>query len=270
MSIKSLIQIIIIIVIFIIVGGVYYKYFLDNEVITVETIEQTSTEEVVEQTSTEEVVEQTSTEEVVEQTSNEEVVEQITTEEVAQKSNKKKQTETVELENNEDKSLESKKVNNNKKESKKSKKIKKKVENYVKEVEYLTTDRKGNKYKIFAKSGKTNQNNKNVLDLDNVRGIISSETRSNIYFVADFAEYNSSNQSSKFYQNVVITYDEKQITCDNFDIDMESNFAIAYSNVIITDPKSIMKAGKVTLDIETKDININPDDNETKVKVITN
>ena len=209
MSIKSLIQIIIIIVIFIIVGGVYYKYFLDNEVITVETIEQTSTEE---------------------------VVEQITTEEVAQKSNKKKQTETVELENNEDKSLESKKVNNNKKESKKSKKIKKKVENYVKEVEYLTTDRKGNKYKIFAKSGKTNQDNKNVLDLDNVRGIISSETRSNIYFVADYAEYNSSNQSSKFYQNVVINYDDKQITCDNFDITMESNLVIAYSNVIITDP----------------------------------
>ena len=49
---------------------------------------------------------------------------------------------------------------------------------------------------------------------------------------------------------------------------METNFAIAYSNVIITDPKSIMKTGKITLDIETKDININPDDNETKVKII--
>ena len=299
MSIKSLIQIIIIIVIIIIVGGVYYKYFLDNEVITVESVEQENTEEVVEQENTEEVVEQENTEEVVEQENTEKVVEQENTEEVVeqattievvekenmeevveqvkieeaiQKTNKKKQTESVDLANNEDKNLVSKKVNKKEKKSQKTKKKikKKKVENYVKEVEYLTTDRKGNKYKIFAKSGKTNQNNKNVLDLDNVRGIISSETRSNIYFVADYAEYNSSNQSSKFYQNVVITYDEKQITCDNFDIDMESNFAIAYSNVIITDPKSIMKAGKVTLDIETKDININPDENETKVKVITN
>ena len=254
MSIKSLIQIIIVIIIFIIVGGVYYKYFLDNKVITVEVVEQENTEEVVEQENTEEVVEQTTT--------------TVTT----QKINKKKKSESINLANNGDKNLVSKKVNNKEKESQKSKKKikKKKVENYVKEVEYLTTDRKGNKYKIFAKSGKTNQDNKNVLDLDNVRGIISSETRSNIYFVADYAEYNSSNQSSKFYQNVVITYDEKQITCDNFDIDMESNFAIAYSNVIITDPKSIMKAGKVTLDIETKDININPDENETKVKVITN
>jgi LPS export ABC transporter protein LptC len=166
------------------------------------------------------------------------------------------------------------KSGNNQKNSKKEKVVKKKkkkqVDNPIKEVEYLTTDRKGNKYRIFAKSGKTNQNNKNVLDLDNVRGIITSEKRSNIYFVADFAEYNSSNQSSELYQNVVITYDDKKITCDNFDIDMETNLAIAYNNVVVTDPKSIMKAGKIILDIKTKDINIYPDNNETKVKVITN
>jgi LPS export ABC transporter protein LptC len=166
------------------------------------------------------------------------------------------------------------KSENDQKNSKKEKVIKKKkkkqVDDLIKKVEYLTTDRKGNKYRILAKSGRTNQNNKNVLDLDNVRGTITSEKRSNIYFVADFAEYNSSNQSSELYQNVVITYDDKQITCDNFDIDMETNLAIAYNNVIVTDPNSIMKAGKITLDIETKDININPDNEKSKVKVVTN
>jgi LPS export ABC transporter protein LptC len=166
------------------------------------------------------------------------------------------------------------KSGNDQKNSKKEKVVKKKknkqVDDLIKEIEYLTTDRKGNKYRIFAKSGKTNQNNKDVLDLDNVRGIISAKERSNIYFVADFAEYNSSNQSSELYQNVIITYDDKQITCDNFDIDMETNLAIAYNNVVVTDPKSIMKAGKITLDIKTKDININPDNEKSKVKIVTN
>ena len=46
--------------------------------------------------------------------------------------------------------------------------------------------------------------------------------------------------------------------------------AIAYNNVIVTDPKSIMKAGIITFDLKTKDININPENVETKVKVITN
>ena len=85
-----------------------------------------------------------------------------------------------------------------------------------------------------------------------------------------FGESNSSNQSSKLYQNVIITYDDKQITCNNFDIDMETNLAIAYNNVIVTDPISIMKAGKIILDIETKEININPDNEKSKVKVVTN
>ncbi len=57
----------------------------------------------------------------------------------------------------------------------------------------------------------------------------------------------------------MINFEEKQIDCDFFDIDMQTNIAIAYGNVIVTDPKSIMKAGKITLDIQTKDINIEPD-----------
>ena len=265
MSIKSLIQIVIIIIIFIIVGGVYNKYFLDNEVITEETVEKSITEETVEKSITEETI----------NLSNEKKIsESINMEDTENKNLAHKENITIENKNLTKNINDKNKINLEKKDAQKNKKIKKvkknQVENLVKEVEYLTTDRNGNKYKIFANSGKTNQNNKNVLDLESVKGIISSETRSNIYFVADFAEYNSSNQSSKFYQNVVISYDEKQITCDNFNLDMESNFAIAYSNVIITDPKSIMKAGKIVLDIETKDISINPDDNEEKVKIVTN
>ena len=51
---------------------------------------------------------------------------------------------------------------------------------------------------------------------------------------------------------------------------MNTNIAIAYNNVVVTDPKSTMKAGKITLDIETKEININPDtDKINKVKIKT-
>ena len=49
---------------------------------------------------------------------------------------------------------------------------------------------------------------------------------------------------------------EKQILCENFDIDMETNIAIAYNDVVVTDPKSIMTAGIITFDLKTKDINI--------------
>ena len=68
----------------------------------------------------------------------------------------------------------------------------------------------------------------------------------------------------------MIDYEDKKITCDYFDVDMQTNMAIAYNNVVVTDPQSIMKAGKIILNIETKVININPDNKKNKVKVTIN
>jgi len=262
MSIKSLIQIIIIIIIIIMLGSVYYKYFSNDKIIIEEISELSSNNE----QSTEN--EQSEPNDLLNNESSSNVeTKNSTTDTNNINLDDVKKTDTSANETNLKSGNDQK---NNKKEKVVKKRKEKQVDDIIKEVEYLTTGRNDNKYRIFAKSGRTNQNNKNVLDLDNVRGIITSEKRSDIYLVADFAGYNSSNQSSKFYQNVVITYDDKQITCDNFDIDMETNLAIAYNNVIVTDPKSIMKAGKITLDIETKDININPDNEKSKVKVVTN
>ena len=97
-----------------------------------------------------------------------------------------------------------------------------------------------------------------------------SNNRDTIYIVSDFAQFNSINSNSKFYDNVIINYQEKQITCINFDINMETNKAIAYNNVIITDAKSKMKAGLVEFDLKTKNININPVKTKTKIQVISN
>ena len=256
MSIKSLIQIIILILIFIILGSVYFKYFSNNNYI----VEENS--EIIEEKALEIVKEKVS--EIVEE-KDPKIIKEKASETVEEKA-----SETVEEEVSK-KVKENIEVNENKvkKKENKPKKIQK-VKNLVKDVEYLTTDKKGNRYRILATSGKSNLNDNSILDLDNVRGVITSADRSNIYIVSDFAEYNSTNLSSKFYQNVVINYEDKEIICDNFDINMETNMAVAYNNVVVTDPKSIMNAGEITLDIETKDININPESNKTKVEVITN
>ena len=68
----------------------------------------------------------------------------------------------------------------------------------------------------------------------------------------------------------MINYEDKEITCDYFNVDMQPNIAIAYNNVVVTDPQSIMKAGKIILNIETKVININPENEKKKVTVTIN
>ena len=247
MSLKSLIQVIIVLIIFIILGGVYFNYFSNyNEIPTENNIQTVETE-----------VDTNILKKEEKKTLSEESS-------VKTEINVDQKVET-EIEN---KDKEAEDAKNNLQE--KIKKNKPEIDNVVKDIEYLTTDRSGNKYKILATSGRTNSEDKNILDLDEVRGIITSEENSTVYIVSDFAEYNSSNLQSNFYQNVVIDYEDKQITCDYFDVDMQTNMATAYNNVVVTDPQSIMKAGKIILNIETKVININPDNKKNKVKVTIN
>ncbi len=243
MSIKSVIQIIILLIIFAIIGGVYLKYFSNEKIL----------------------VNQKPLEVEKKDTKNPTAEKKLNKNEEKEKKSGNPKIDDI-------KSLEEKeKLKKNNFKENNSQKIEgsdeNEISNLVKDVEYLTTDKNGNKYKILATSGKTNKEDPNILDLENVRGQITSENRSTIYIFSDFAEYNSLNLESKFQKNVVIKYEDKQIICENFDINMETNIAIAYNNVVLTDPKSTMKAGKIALDIETKEIEINPDQNG-KNKVI--
>jgi hypothetical protein len=195
--------------------------------------------------------------------------------------NRKSETNKILKEKKEEQEIISKKIDNQKKvvvgsdlkksiEKKEKNSQKKIIKNLVKDVEYISVDQKGNKFYLLANSGKSNIDNNDILDLINVRGKITSDLRDTIYIVSDFAQYNSINLNSKFYENVIINYQDKQINCINFDINMDTNKAVAYNNVIITDPKSVMKAGIVEFDLKTKDININPSEINKEIKVITN
>ena len=263
MSIKSLIQIIISILIIIIIGVVYYKYFNTKE----------------------NIVEEIKIYENENSNQLKELEKKIFELEIKNKElSNKLDNDNIIYEKKNLKSLNSKNILNNgltepKEKNEQDKKIdieeklipKQKIKNLVKDVEYTSIDQKGNRFYLLANSGKSNFDNNDILDLINVRGRkITSDIRDTIYIVSDFAEYNSVNLNSKFYENVIIDYQDKKITCKNFDINMETNKAIAYNSVIVTDPKSVMKAGIVEFDLKTRNININPENSTEAIKVITN
>lgn len=133
------------------------------------------------------------------------------------------------------------------------------VKNLTKEIEYTTTNKNGDVFKLLAKYGKTNIKNNSELDLEEVKGTIVSKEKSTIYLNSDYAKYNYSNQKSNFFSNVEIIFDDKIINCDNFDLNINDNIAVAYNNVIVTKNKSKMKAQTITLNTITKDIVINSD-----------
>lgn len=256
MSIKTLLQIILFLLIILIIGGIYFLYFykgpISNKLINteIEKVDLFTNENTFEESILEE-------------------------ENLINKNNLKKKSD-FDLEAESQEILVSKKKNNQqeiiqgntqKKKTHNKKKNTNQIENLTKEIEYITSNSTGEIYKISAKFGKTNLKDNNILDLDQVNGTISSTKRSKIFISSDFAEYNYTNQDSKFYTNVEIKYDSNIIICDNLEIKMSKNIAIAYGNVLLKNEKSEMKAQIITLDLITKDININSNEG---ISLITN
>ena len=292
MSIKSFVQILILLLIISIVTGVYYKYFNINKNI----LEEVNSTEIYNQEQIDALEKKVSELELKNNELNtiinkkdekskvissskvkNEIVENNQTNPKKIDAENKTNTKKIDAENKTNtKKIETENETNTKKletDNKIDKNKKVKIEEnkeLVKDIEYNSIDERGNNFYLLAKSGKSNIDNKNALDLVDVRGEISSDSRDTIYILSDFAQFNSVNSNSKFYDNVIIDYQEKKITCENFDINMETNKAIAYNNVIITDPNSEMKAGIVEFDLKTKNININPQSTNTDIKVTTN
>ncbi len=285
MSIKSLFQILIIFLIIFIIGSVYFKYFDDKKNIVEETklLENDNLNQIQElekKILDLEIKNQELSKEILKNNKKSNLISEKTELEDQSDNSKKTNSDNTKKTNSDNtkktNSDNTKKINKDvndnkgKLETNQNKKNKTVFKNFVKDVEYTSVDEKGNRFYLLASSGRSNENNKDILDLDNVRGKITSDNRDTIYIVSDYAQYDTVNLNSKFYENVIINYQDKKIDCLNFDINMDRNKAIAYNNVIISDPKSIMKAGIVEFDLKTKDIFINPDKIIEDIKVITN
>ena len=246
MSIKSLLQFILLLLIVIVLGGIYFLYFYSSPA-KKSLLDEKNLEEfnkILENKDT------SSDQEILGDNKNKEDYENIDT-----NSENTKQNITEFQKNKDNQTI--------------NKQIEKDInvtESLMKNIEYVTTNKNDDVFKILAKNGKTNIENSNILDLTEVDGIISSKERTDIFITSDFANYNYTNQNSKFYRNVIIKYDNKIMTCDNFDLFSNDNIAIAYGNVIIEDNNSYMKAENVILNIITKDVNIN---STNKIKIIT-
>ena len=235
MSIKSLLQLILLLLIIVILGGIYSLYFYKGPLKNKEV-------------SNNSLIEIDNSNKNLNSSTNDEILEEI-------KTNKKKNNKKDEiiLDKNNKNQFNKKDENDN-------------IKNLTKNIEYITSNRNGDIFKVIAEFAKTNLDNKDILDLENVNGNIKTKEKNEILISSKYASYNHSSQNSKFYQNVKIVYENKVITCDNLDISISQNIAVGYDNVILEEGNSIMKAKKITMNLLTKDISINSE-NKIELKI---
>ena len=124
----------------------------------------------------------------------------------------------------------------------------------VKNISYKSVDSNGNEYNLRADEGETNEDKKNIIILKNVSGELKLIDKPNIYIKSDFAQYDSLNFDTYFYQNVSGFFGNKKIFSDNFDLLFKDNKAMIYNNIKFLDINIEGNADKIKLDMLTGDI----------------
>ena len=141
-------------------------------------------------------------------------------------------------------------------------------DNVMENLEYKSSDKSGNNYIIKAKKGKINFEKENLLILVDVYGEIKLVGKSTIYIYSNFAQYNRNNFDTRFYQNVLVNYEDKRFNCDNLDLFFKDNFGSMYNNIVFVDENTQINADQVNMNLLNGDINIKMFQEEKKIKIL--
>ena len=138
---------------------------------------------------------------------------------------------------------------------------------YIDNINYVSSDAKGNKYQITASQAEISTESSDVMFLKNVIAYIFIKDSDTIKVVSDFGKYNSKNYDTIFSKNVIVVYPGHKITGNYLDFSFLNNLGTISKNVIYVGDKMNLFADKIEMDLTTKDTKIFMNDNTKKVLI---
>ena len=140
--------------------------------------------------------------------------------------------------------------------------------NLIKKLSYFSKDINNNSYSISAEYG-VFINNSNKIEMTEPYAKIISNSNKIITITSNTAIYDQQNYDTKFTGNVIIKFENKEISASFMDIDFTSNYLNIYDNVIYTDPIRSLHTENISLNLLTGDILINSNNKNKTVNFIT-
>jgi len=137
--------------------------------------------------------------------------------------------------------------------------------NLIENIFYLSEDNRGQKYEIFAETGKINENKSNLIKMLNVEGIITLSNKKKVRISSKRALYNNKTYHTIFEENVVLLYQDNKVTGEKLELEFEKNKIFMSENVKFFNPNSHMFADRVEVDLITKASKIFMDNTNEKI-----
>ncbi len=116
-------------------------------------------------------------------------------------------------------------------------------------LEYSGADNRGNFYKILSKYSETNIENSSLVSLKGVSAVINLFDGRIITIVSDTAEYDQTNNDTRFKGNVIITEESNSIKAENADLYFSKNLINIFENVEISNDKALLKSDKLDINL---------------------
>ena len=138
---------------------------------------------------------------------------------------------------------------------------------YIDNVNYISSDTRGNRYQITAEQAEIKIEDPDVMLLENVVAYIFIKDSDTAMITSNFGVYNSKNYDTIFSENVIILYPGHKITGEYLDLSFLKNLGTISKDVIYKGEKTSLFADKVEINLTTKDTKIFMDDKNKKVLV---
>ena len=145
----------------------------------------------------------------------------------------------------------------------------KKASNLMHNIKYVSSDSKGNNYVIISKFGELKEDEPGIIFMKDVMATINSNNLNSIKISSDNAIYNSVNYHTNFYNNVLMTYEEHNITSNNLDLLFEKNLVTITNDVVYNNLNTKLIADKIEIDLITKNSKIFMSKSSDKVKIVS-
>ena len=138
---------------------------------------------------------------------------------------------------------------------------------YINDINYVSTDVRGNKYQITAKLAEIKIENPDLMFLSDVVAFIFIKDSDTVKITSNFGKYNSKNYDTIFSENVIVIYPGHKVTGEYLDFSFLTNLGVFTTNVIYTGEKTNLFADKMEMNLTTKDTKIFMNDAGKKVLI---
>ena len=143
--------------------------------------------------------------------------------------------------------------------------------NKIENLKYNLNLNEENSYSISSASSEIKYDNDNeIVYMTKVEAIFLDKDKQAVKVVSDFAVYNKFDNETYFEKNVIIKYQSHNIFSDKMLINLKNNMAKIFNSVRYQGPNMKLKADQINLNLITKKIDINMNNNLDNVEIELN